>query len=174
MSRIFGAVAQNGYVVKDIQGAMRHWAEVLGVGPWFFFEDIQVEDFRYGGEPSDARISVALANSGALQIELIQPTNDAPSMYQDFLAEGHEGLQHMCYWTSDFQALYDKALDLGYVVGQEGKIGGEHGRFAYLRTQAHPGTVVEISDVSGPKKAVFDFIRKSSVDWDGTKPIRPM
>jgi len=33
MSRIFGAVCQNGYVVRDIQAAMRHWIEVIGVGP---------------------------------------------------------------------------------------------------------------------------------------------
>ncbi|OUZ10291.1 glyoxalase [Aeromicrobium sp. PE09-221] len=174
MSRIFGAVTQNGYVVRDLDSAIKHWVDALGVGPWFYFEDVQVEDFRYRGEPSDARISVALANSGDLQIELIQPSNDAPSMYRDFLAAGHEGLQHMCYWTTEYQDLYDNAIDLGYVVGQEGKIGGEHGRFAYFETQGHPGTVVEISDVSGPKRAVFDFIRKSSIGWDGSKPIRPM
>ena len=34
MSRIFGAITQNGYVMRDIQAAMRHWIEVLGVGPW--------------------------------------------------------------------------------------------------------------------------------------------
>ncbi|MEV6341933.1 VOC family protein [Actinoplanes sp. NPDC051851] len=174
MSRIFGAVRQNGYVVRDIHTAMHHWAGTLGVGPWFFFDDMALGDFRYRGEPSDARISVALANSGDLQIELIQPTNDAPSMYRDFLAAGHEGLQHMSYWTEDFADLYATAIDLGYVVGHEGTTGGPHGRFAYFQTEAHPGTVVEISDVSGPKKAVFDFIRKSSAGWDGTKPIRNM
>ena len=33
MSRIFGAVCQNGYVVRDIDAAMKHWIEVMGVGP---------------------------------------------------------------------------------------------------------------------------------------------
>ena len=35
MSRIFGEIIQNGYVVRDIAAAMRHWIEVLGVGPCF-------------------------------------------------------------------------------------------------------------------------------------------
>lgn len=174
MSRHFGAVCQNGYVVRDIEAAMKHWVEVMGVGPWFYFEDMAIDDFHYMGEPSEVRISVALANSGDLQIELIAPTNHAPSMYKDFLDAGHEGLQHMCYWTNEFQETYDKALALGLTVGQEGKIGGEKGRFAYFAEQSHPGTVIEISDLSGPKRAVFDFIKKSSVDWDGSKPIRPM
>ena len=96
-------------------------------------------------------MSIALANSGDLQIELIQQRNDAPSMYKEFLDSGREGLQHMSYWTRDYQALYDRALSLGYKVGHEGQIGGEKGRFAYFDTQAHPGTVVEISDISGSK-----------------------
>ena len=49
-------------------------------------------------------MSVALANSGDLQIELIQQRNDAPSMYKEFLDSGREGLQHMSYWTRDYQA----------------------------------------------------------------------
>jgi hypothetical protein len=174
MSRIFGDVSQNGYVVRDVRAAMDHWVRVMGVGPWFFFEDVKVEDFRYRGLPSEMTMSVALANSGKLQIELIQTTNDAPSMYRDFLAAGHEGLQHMCYWTTEFQAVYDKALSLGYVVGQEGKIGGERGRFAYLDTEAHPGTVIEISDISGPKKMLFDLVRQSAEGWDGSDPIRTL
>ena len=61
------------------------------------------------------------------------------------LDAGREGLQHVAYWTKDYQALYDHALSLGYTVGHEGQIGGEQGRFAYFDTQLHPGTVIELS-----------------------------
>ena len=44
-------------------------------------------------------MSIALANSGDLQIELIQQVNDAPSMYKEFLDAGHEGLQHVAMPT---------------------------------------------------------------------------
>ena len=117
-------------------------------------------------------MSVALANSGDLQIELIQQRNDSPSMYKEFLDSGREGLQHMSYWTRDYQALYDRALSLGYKVGHEGQIGGEKGRFAYFDTEAHPGTVVEISDISGSKGSFFEHIRKVAAGWDGSDPIR--
>ena len=172
MSRIFGAVAQNGYVVRDIAAAMDHWITVMGVGPWFYFERVTVDWFRHRGVEQQLEISVALANSGDLQIELIQQRNDAPSMYQEFLAAGREGLQHMSYWTTESQALYDRAVGLGYRVGQEGQIGGAQGRFAYFDTEAHPGTVIEISDVSGPKGAFFALVRQTAVGWDGADPIR--
>lgn len=174
MSRIFGPVRQNGYVVRDIEAAMRHWVDALGVGPWFYIDRVECDYFRYRGEDSPVQMSIALANSGDLQIELIQPRNDAPSLYRDFLSAGHEGLQHLAYWTEDFQALYDHALALGYSVGHEGRIGGERGRFAYFQTEAHPGTVVEISDISGGKGRFFERIRRIATDWDGNDPIRPV
>ena len=144
----------------------------MGVGPWFYIEDVKTDWLRHRGILSDARMSIALANSGDLQIELIQPRNAAPSMYKEFLDAGHEGLQHMSYWTEDDQALYDTALALGYRVGQEGCIGGEQGRFVYFDTEAHPGTVIEISDISDTKGPTFACIHKAKESLDGTDAIR--
>ena len=174
MSRIFGKVCQNGYVVRDIEAALKHWTETLGVGPFYYIERVQLDWFRYRGEPSGPEISIALANSGDLQIELIQQRNDAPSMYRDFLDEGREGLQHMSYWTTNYQADYDRYVGLGFRIGQEGQIGGPQGRFVYFDTETHPGTVIEVSDISGAKGAFFERIRKAATEWDGSRSIRPI
>ncbi|HEY4343318.1 MAG TPA: VOC family protein [Parvibaculum sp.] len=174
MSRFFGPIRQNGYVVRDIRAAMDHWIKVIGVGPWFYIERVQTDYFRHRGEDSPVEMSIALANSGDLQIELIQQRNAAPSMYKEFLDSGCEGLQHLAYWTRDYQALYDRALSLGYKVGHEGRIGGEQGRFSYFDTGFHPGTVVELSDISGNKGKFFEHIRRAAADWDGSEPIRPI
>lgn len=168
MSRIFGSINQLGYVVGDIQAAMDRWIR-HGVGPWFYIETVQPECFRYRGTDSDVIMSVALANSGDLQLELIQQRNDAPSMYKDFLDSGREGAQHIAYWTTDYQALHDRVLAAGYTVAQEGDIGG---RFAYLDTEHEQGTVIEISDISGPKGHLFTYIREAAAEWDGAEPIR--
>lgn len=171
MSRIFGNIAQIGYVVRDIDAAMDNWVK-HGVGPWFYVDRVQTDYFRYRGADSDMQMSVALANSGDVQLELIQPRNDAPSMYKDFLDSGREGAQHIAYWSNDFQALLDRALAAGYTIGQEGSIGGEQGRFAYLDTEVEQGTVIEISDISGPKGLFFQYIRDVAATWDGSDPIR--
>jgi hypothetical protein len=171
MSRLFGGIRQNGYVVRDVHAAMDHWINVLGVGPWFYLDRVKIDYFRHRGEDSNLEMSIALANSGSIQIELIQQRNDAPSMYKEFLDSGREGLQHLAYWTTEYQAVYDRALSLGYKVGHEGQIGGERGRFAYFDTESHPGTVIELSDISGPKGRFFEHVRQSSIDWDGSAPI---
>jgi hypothetical protein len=173
MSRLFGPIRQNGYVVRDLRAAMDHWVNVLGVGPWFHVPRVKTDYFRHRGADSDVEMSIALANSGDLQIELIQQTNDAPSMYREFLDAGHEGLQHVAFWTRGYQALYDRALADGYRVGHEGRIGGELGRFAYFDALGpHPGAVVEISDISGNKGRFFEHIKRAAQDWDGSEPIR--
>jgi len=175
VSRIFGGINQNGYVVRDIDAAMGAWI-AHGVGPWFYFERVETDWFRHRGVDSPLEMSVALANSGHLQLELIQQRNDAPSLYREFLDSGRHGFQHVSYWSTDYQALYDEALALGYLVGHEGCIGGEQGRFAYLEK---PGTepaetLIEISDVSGPKGLFFQHVREVAAEWDGSEPIRKL
>lgn len=171
MSRIFGKIAQIGYVVEDIHASMDEWVR-HGVGPWFYIDNVVTDFFRYHDGDSDMKMSVAIANSGDIQLELIQPRNDAPSAYKDFLDSGRQGAQHIAYWTTDFQALYDTALAAGYTVAQEGSIGGEQGRFAYLDTEFDQGTMIEISDVSGPKGQMFAYVREVAANWDGSEPIR--
>jgi len=41
---MFGPLRQIGYVVSDIERAMRHWVDVCGVGPWFYFDRYTVTD----------------------------------------------------------------------------------------------------------------------------------
>jgi len=168
---MFGSIAQIGYVVRDIQASMQGFVKA-GVGPWFFLKGVRPANFTYRGEPSDMAIDVAVANSGDIQLELITPVNDAPSMYADFLAAGHEGVQHIAYWSRNYQNLYDRALAAGFTVGQEGQIGGDNGRFAYLETGHHPGTIIEISDVGGSKKFIYDLVKLAAANWDGTNPIQ--
>ena len=121
MSRLFGPLRQMGYVVRDIEAAMRHWIEACGVGPWFYVDRLPLTAFTYRGARHDGiHLSIALANSGDVQVELIQQRCDTPSMYGEFLSAGHEGLQHWSSWPENYDELYHRALANGYAVGQEG------------------------------------------------------
>ncbi|HEY5845938.1 MAG TPA: zinc-binding dehydrogenase [Microlunatus sp.] len=102
VANMWGSISQIGYVVRDIEASMRNFT-ACGIGPWFYLKGVRPSDFTYRGEPSDMAMDVAVANSGDIQIELITPVNDAPSMYRDFLEAGHEGVQHVAYWTDDYQ-----------------------------------------------------------------------
>jgi len=172
MSRIFGEIRQNGYVVRDVEAAMAHWTKVLGVGPFFYFPRVVVLDSVYRGKPEPLELAVALSNSGPLQIELMRQLNDAPSALRDFAESTGEGLHHVAYWTESFDETMTKIEALGYEVWHSGAIGSADNRFAYLSTQSHAGSVVEISELSGMKGQLFKFIADAARSWDGTDPIR--
>ncbi len=88
MSRLFGPLRQMEFVVRDIGEAMRHWVEVCGVGPWYVAEKLPLDGFWYKERQYDIHLTVALAYSGDVQLELIQQRDRTPSMYQEFLAAG--------------------------------------------------------------------------------------
>lgn len=172
MSRFFGEIRQLGYVVKDIEAAMAYWSRTLGVGPWYYNPRVPIQNYRYQGQSYEPHNSVALANSGPVQVELIQTRNDVPSMYRDFQQAGHTGLQHVAYWTQNYDQDLERLLAQGFKPVMGGEV-GENGRFIYFDTEYHPGTVIELSEVAGPKGKLFDMIRQASENWDGSDPVRP-
>jgi catechol 2,3-dioxygenase-like lactoylglutathione lyase family enzyme len=171
MSRVFGDIRQNGYVVRDIEAAMKHWTQVLGIGPFFYMPHLEAETFVYRGKPSGVDMSIALANSGDLQIELIQQHNDEPSLYKDFLDAGREGLQHVSSWVADIQPEIDRLTAAGHVIAQEGTLAGGI-RFVYFDTEQHPGTVFEMSNLAGALAALPQMVADAARNWDGSDPIR--
>ncbi len=170
MSRHFGSIRQNGYVVRDIHATMKRWIEILGIGPWLYMEAIRPKDFLYKGQPSEPVMSIALANSGDLQVELIQPRNNAPTAYKDFLDAGHEGMHHVSSWPDNYDERMARHQAGGGKVYQCGRIGKT--RFAYLQTEFHTGAVFEMSDLDEHSKRVFAALRDKALHWDGKDPVR--
>ncbi|MFE5706525.1 VOC family protein [Rhodococcus koreensis] len=170
-----GEPTQIAYVVKDLQTAMRHWHEKLGVGPWYYKDDMHLTEFTYYGKPVDPlpKVALAMSNSGRTQIELIELRNDAPSSWADSLAESGEGPQHIAFWAEDYDDKYTELLRRGFIEAHAGR-SGTRGRFSYFTHEDVPGTVLELSEYTGEKADYFAMIAAAAADWDGTDPYRPV
>ena len=165
MSVHLGPARQNGYVVPDLDAAIAGWLG-MGVGPWVVYPHVPLDDFAYRGVPGAPDVSIALANSGALQIELIEQHDSSPSLYRDYLdANPTGGLQHLGYWVDHYDEVHRRCLDLGWTIGHEGTING--GRFAYFDTEFHGGTIMEIAAVNGRRRAAFARIEQMADEWNG-------
>ena len=125
------------------------------------------------GQPSRLpALSIALANSGDLQIELIQQHDDAPTMYLESLKRQGECAQHIAYRTMDhFEAYSRRLLALGYEEGHAGQM-GRRGRFAYFVHPGLPSAMIEISESTGGKAEFFQTVKQAALAWDGTNPVR--
>jgi hypothetical protein len=164
-------IAQLGYVVDDVSAAMEYWIGSLDVGPFFYLPSPPLNDLVYRGEPTTARIAVAISYSGDLQVELIQPLDDEPSPYRDFRLECGTGLHHVAHFTDEFDTDMAGYLARGRTPYYEGRGLTADQRFAYFDSPSHGGTVHEVVETSG-FGGFFEHMRAQSAKWDGTDPIR--
>jgi hypothetical protein len=166
-----GPIAQLGYVVDDVNAAMAHWIEALDVGPFFYLPSPPLNDLVYRGEPTSARIAVAITYSADLQVELIQPLDDHPSPYRDFQRVYGSGLHHIARFTNDYDAALAAYRARGRVPYYQGRGLTADQRFSYFDSPSHGGTVNEVVETSG-FGGFFEHMRAQSAAWDGTDPIR--
>ena len=171
--RDIGPVMQIAFVPADFDAALRHWTATMGVGPFFLIENIALENLRYRGQPSYAVFSLALAYWGDLQVELIRPENDAPSLYRGRDAVGGDTLHHVCVLTDDIAEARRIADAAGAAVLVEAKV-GDDGAVLYLDSGGGPGSIVEVLQPASGTLAVFDMIKAASVGWDGSDPVRKL
>jgi len=95
------SLTQIAWVVKDIQTTLRFFQDVMGISNFSKVDTIRVKEFgaTYYGEPSNAESLVALAYTGGIFIELIQPLS-GNSIFQDYIDKNPAGgIQHFAYST---------------------------------------------------------------------------
>ena len=171
MSKLFGPVMQNAFVVDDLESAVQHWSRTLGIGPFYAFEHIKFDSLQFRGKPGQADITAAIAYWGDVQIELVVQHNQAPSIYRDFLDRGGRGLQHMAVMTDDLDAHLARLRPLGIEPVQHGQVAGGGARFAYVSSDFMPGTMIELIE-SGPAiLGYFKVIQQAAATWDGKNPL---
>ncbi|ODQ95968.1 VOC family protein [Mycolicibacterium holsaticum] len=171
MTVLPGPVRQIGYVVTDLDRALASWLE-LGVGPWFVRRGLTLTA-SYRGEPCQITQSLAMANSGDLQVELIQQEDQTPSVFTEFLAARGEGFHQIAYWAEDFDATMQAVSAAGWPVVWSG--GEDVGtRFAYVEPPNCPASVVEIMELTEITAGMAEFVRDAATDWDGSDPIRAL
>jgi hypothetical protein len=169
MTILPGPVRQIGYVVTDLDQAIAGWL-TLGVGPWFVMREMPLQAV-YRGDPCAVRVSLAWANSGELQIELIDQRDSTPSVFTEFLTANGPGLHQLAYWTEDFAATMRAVEDAGWPVVWSG--GEGYGvRFAYVAPPSAPAAVIEISELTDATAANAIFIHDAAAEWDGANPVR--
>jgi hypothetical protein len=165
---------QLGYVARNLNDALNHWVQVLGVGPFHVADRVPYADVRFRGKPIEIETRVAIAYHGTMQIEVIEQTGGDASMFSEFLERRGGGLHHVCAVTDDLAALTARfeARDVAVLQGGQTTAGVP---FAYFDTDPEDcGRVLEVVQPTPGLARFFDKLERSARDWDGSDPIRQL
>ena len=164
---------QAAFMVDDLEAAARRWVETTGVGPFLLMPHVRLEEYSWRGERrTGLDFSVALAQSGGIQIELIQQHCDSPSAYRDTIAKGSQGFHHLALYCEDYGAAYAHYHRQGFPSAVDGRFGPL--RFSYIDTSAAIGCMVELVEQHESQSELFRRVAAAAEGWDGlTDPLRP-
>ena len=164
-------IFQMSWVVPDLEAAVKHWVETVGVGPFYIMPHIPIPDLTYRGQPANVDFSMALAQAGPLQVELVMQHNDVPSCYRDTVAKGETKLHHKAIIVPDYDATVAKYTRAGFAIAQAGRLGEL--RFCYIDTSPILGTMMEIVEDKPSIRKTFAVVADAAQGWDGvTDPVR--
>ena len=165
-------VMQMAYVVKDIHQAIDEWIKCLKVGPWFLLEHFSGENPIYRGQPSKADVAIAMAFAGHMNIELIRPNDDHPSVYKELIDARGYGFHHWGLASADVDTDVKRYQAMGMEVAFRAGVptGGD---VAYLDSHGSLPGFVEFIQVNPLMEQVFTGFYRASLSWDGTDAIRP-
>ena len=169
-----GSIIQSGWVVRDMDEALEHWL-AKGAGPFWVARRQTDFELFYREDPVKLDLSVAWGQFGAIQIELVQQHNDAPSAFRDsFPGEipgGHGGaFQHMGLFNPSYEEAYRDVLAQGFDCSLRGCVNGT--RFAFMDTREAFGFMLELTEMSPEMVGFYAEIEQASKDWDGSNPLR--
>jgi methylmalonyl-CoA/ethylmalonyl-CoA epimerase len=141
-----GSVEHVAVVVRDLDRAMEHYTNDLGIGPWVVYtlSPDWIRDMTFRGTQQGYVYKLALCNVGPVLYELIESVQ-GPNHYEEFLNERGEGVHHLGYFVEDIDAEISKMESRGFSLLQSGRGFGtkDDGAYAQFDTERACGCVLE-------------------------------
>lgn len=175
MSRFFGSAMQTAFVVRNIDEHIHRCVEV-GIGPFFVDPNLTLR-IRYRGERHEVPVSIAIAYSGSMMYEYLEPLDDTPSPYRDFLVEHPAGgMHHLAYFCDDYDAVLAQAKSRGgdFNIAMELYTADGTLMEIYLEPKNHPDGILSQLIVESLFGDFFKKAEAAAAEWDGTNPVRQL
>jgi hypothetical protein len=158
-------IYQMAFVVDDLDQAMQRWTTMTGAGPWFVIPHFAFIDPVLRGRPAAPDISIALAYSGEVMLELIRRESDAPSVFHE-APPAPGALHHVAQLTEDFESTMAAFAASEAPAVFTARFTPET-RAAFVDTRAAIGCWTEIIEATPPLLGMQQFMRTATDGWDG-------
>ncbi len=155
--------------------ALWTWHDVMGVGP-FYLAEFRLANQVFRGRPTDGTCKVALSYHGDVQVEIIAPTNDAPSPYTELLETLDSvptagAFHHVLVDAPDYDGTCERLLRSGLEESLSANL-SDGRRMTYLDGRAIIGSYVEVIEAGTANTLLWSLMHRQCAEWGGTDPIR--
>lgn len=170
IAAIFGPARQIAYIVDDIDEAMATWHGRYGIGPFLVTRNAApLSNAYYRGEKAqEARVHIAFAYVGDMQLELIQLLGDTPSLYKEAVDRKQTDVHHYAVLVDDFPGAYDYALDNGFVAVVDSGVDGL-ARMSYMEND--DGLILEVIEWNAMTRPYFNGLESRVKSADGRQLV---
>ena len=166
-----GGIIQTAFVVEDIRESIASWVSDCHVGPWFLLDHFTGDHPVYRGAPSRADVAIAMAFAGHMQIELIQPNDNNPSVYkrQSTRAAMASTISAAPATISRPTSPRSKAA----ATPSPSAPACRPAATSLIWTSRDISGFLELISATSGMEEVFTRFWQASVGWDGSDPVRP-
>jgi catechol 2,3-dioxygenase-like lactoylglutathione lyase family enzyme len=159
-----GSILELCYVVKDMDVAIDFWTKTIGAGPFYVFDIPAMPGQTYRGRPSAIHLRIGFGFSGGLLIELLQQTNDVPSVFKEIL-DTLEGYHHVM-----LRVPFDEGRKRMEAGGFELVFFGHFPsgeRFGLFDARGGNGGYIELMDLTDTTFGPMEKMHQAHQEWDG-------
>ena len=166
------SIVQIAYHVPDVEVAARSLARLYGWGPFFVIHHIELESCTYRGRPTFLDHSAACGQAGPIMVELNQQNGgDYPSVFRDMYGADETGIQHQATFVDDIDAELRRYNAAGLQTAMRARTAAGI-EYAFIDTRPLFGYMQEIYCRSDLLIGFYELVRKASISWDGSDPVR--
>ena len=141
MENQFVEMTQVGIVVRDLDAVIANIKKIFGCEPSFVGETLK-SGRKYFGKEGNFAARIALFDFCNIQFEYMMPT-EGESIWQDFLDEHGEGLQHVSFRVKNFEDAAAQMAQAGAVAEMQGLAMARPVRWDFFNTEQMLGFSVE-------------------------------
>jgi hypothetical protein len=166
-------VVQNCYVVRDLELACRRMNRLYGLGPFVGGARSELGHHIHRGNPAPPIVLRSVfAQSGDLNVELVQLESQTPNAFLDVYPQGGDGFHHIAVFCDDYAGERDRLVSEGFEVASEFTLSFGVS-ICYLDARASLGHMIELCPEHEIIRDRYRQAREAAKAWDREELFLP-
>lgn len=161
------------YVVENLEVACENFHAMFGIGPFIGGGEVILDRHVYRGQVADPIVLRGVfAQSGDMNIELVELVSTGPSAFRDMYPGRQHGVHHAAIFCEDYAETRDRLVAQGMPVASEFET-AFGAKICYIDARERIGHMLELYPENAIIREMYARTRFEAAHWDGSQLIVP-